>query len=110
MNNWNPAIYKTQCCNDFIFSRYSGHFSTCKCGKSSVDDTFHYGRRIGYSEACGYFENYIASSGSIYSHQQTGYMIQVVAVGDKIYSYNSENYIAEIRAYHLENYDLIGYL
>lgn len=37
-------------CNDVIYSKYSGAFTTCKCGAISVDQTPHYSRWIGNRE------------------------------------------------------------
>lgn len=39
--------YKTTCCQDVIYSQYSGQFVRCKCGKVAVDQTPHYQRVIG---------------------------------------------------------------
>lgn len=39
--------YKTTCCEDVIYSRHSGQFVPCKCGKVAVDQTPHYQRVIG---------------------------------------------------------------
>jgi len=44
----NPVTCKK--CGDVIFSRYSGEYTTCKCGAISVDQTPYYTRGIGNYE------------------------------------------------------------
>lgn len=39
--------YKTTCCQDVIYSKYSGQYVSCKCCKVSIDQTPHYQRVIG---------------------------------------------------------------
>lgn len=34
-------------CEEVIFSTYSGHYKTCKCGQIGVDETEFYVRIIG---------------------------------------------------------------
>ena len=40
-----PTLCK--CCNDVIWSRFSGQFKWCKCGSCAVDQTPYYFRHIG---------------------------------------------------------------
>ena len=42
-----PHEYECPECKDRIHSSYSGEFVTCKCGSSSVDETYYYTRLIG---------------------------------------------------------------
>ena len=44
-----PWQHVAECawCHDKIFSKYQGEFTTCKCGKISVDSTRFYTRFIG---------------------------------------------------------------
>lgn len=44
---WEPTRYLAECCNSIIFSRYSGHLCSCKCGEAFVDETDAYGRCSG---------------------------------------------------------------
>jgi len=39
----------TECakCGDKIYSKYQGHFVSCKCGAISVDQTKYYARYLG---------------------------------------------------------------
>lgn len=45
--SFNPTVFETLCCQDRIWSHYSGEFRTCKCGTVSVDETEYYCRYIG---------------------------------------------------------------
>lgn len=42
-----PTKMKCLHCNSVFWSEYPGHFASCKCGKSSVDETRHYMRILG---------------------------------------------------------------
>jgi hypothetical protein len=44
---WNPTKYLANCCQDIIWSTRPGHYKTCKCGKSFVDETREYTRLAG---------------------------------------------------------------
>jgi len=39
-----PGVYECGDCKDIIWSRYRGHFCSCKCNASFVDDTGRYSR------------------------------------------------------------------
>lgn len=39
-------LYCKLCCST-IYSRYSGEYVSCKCGKIAIDQTKHYARFIG---------------------------------------------------------------
>lgn len=39
---FSPFVYVCQSCHQQIFSRFSGEFVQCECGKSYVDQTKYY--------------------------------------------------------------------
>lgn len=41
-------VYQCSKCLDEMQSKYSGHYASCLCGESAVDQTEHYTRLIGY--------------------------------------------------------------
>lgn len=43
-SNWTPDEYYCTICGEVIFSRYPGHFCSCGCGESFVDQTQEYTR------------------------------------------------------------------
>lgn len=45
--NENPTKVKCVNCSDVIFSKYSGEFVRCTCGKLAVDETGYYVRILG---------------------------------------------------------------
>jgi len=45
-----PSKFICLKCADIIFSKYPGHFVTCKCGCLSVDQTEDYIRILGNQE------------------------------------------------------------
>ena len=47
---WKPYIYRCISCGDLIFSKYPGHFASCSCNKSYVDQTHFYTRAGGEAE------------------------------------------------------------
>lgn len=46
-----PGIYECGDCKDIIWSRYSGQYVGCKCGKSFIDDVGRYSRFGGACQA-----------------------------------------------------------
>jgi len=42
-----PKAVYAPCCKDWIWSTWSGHFQSCQCGESAVDQTGYYSRLIG---------------------------------------------------------------
>jgi hypothetical protein len=42
------TVYFCDKCAGAMVSLYSGHYCTCPCGESAVDETEHYTRLIGY--------------------------------------------------------------
>ncbi len=43
-STWNPTRYRTECCDDIIFSAWEGHYNQCSCGEAFVDETKYYTR------------------------------------------------------------------
>lgn len=42
-----PKAVYVPCCKDWIWSNWSGHYESCKCGSSAVDQTAYYMRLTG---------------------------------------------------------------
>lgn len=58
MKKFNPTIYQCTQCDDYIWSRYPGHWSGCCCGQSYVDQTSHYVRLGGFAELVGPYSKF----------------------------------------------------
>jgi len=50
MSNFNPELFQCTNCQGTMKSKYSGHFSSCDCGDSFVDQTPYYGRYGGHAK------------------------------------------------------------
>lgn len=46
MKDWQTKVL-CKCCDDVIWSKYSGEFVRCKCGSCAVDQTEYYSRWFG---------------------------------------------------------------
>ena len=42
-----PHPVYAPCCKDWIWSDWSGHYESCKCGASAIDQSGYYTRLIG---------------------------------------------------------------
>ena len=42
-----PSKYKCLLCDDVIYSRSEGEYTTCECGACAIDQTRYYTRLIG---------------------------------------------------------------
>jgi len=79
---FDPTIYKTDCCNDVIFSSYEGEFVPCKCGKTFIDETKYYARHSGGLLGFGKLSNY-TQDGDLRYIEQENILFQKITILNK---------------------------